>query len=185
MAHPEGLAPDGNTVFPEISRGLIVSCERAENTKGPIVENLTYRTRLAVGLLLAPLSGVMALYVLGVMFRPSSVSAMTFDWLPRALWLIAITAYLAEFVLALPAHLVLFRHRIQSLPAYCILGAAVGATPFAIAAIVVLVTSVQRVGFDADTFFWITWAGIGAVYGLLSAVTFWLIAVRTAFDGEK
>jgi hypothetical protein len=30
-----------------------------------------------------------------------------------------------------------------------------------------------------------TWAGIGAVYGVLSAVTFWLIAVRTAFDGEN
>ena len=54
VARPEALAPDGNTVFPGISRGLIVSCERAENTKGPIVENLTYRTRLAVGLLLAP-----------------------------------------------------------------------------------------------------------------------------------
>ena len=109
---------------------------------------------------------------------------MTFDWLPRALWIIATTAYAAEFVLALPAHLFLFRHRIQSLGAYCILGASVGATPFTVAAIVVLLASVQRVGFDADAFFWMTWAGIGAVYGVLSAVTFWLIAVRTAFDSE-
>lgn len=110
---------------------------------------------------------------------------MTFDWLPRALWLVATTAYVAEFVLALPAHLVLFRHRIQSLRVYCVLGASVGATPFIVAGIVVMVTSVQRRGFDADAFFWITWAGIGAVYGVLCACTFWLVAVRKRFDAES
>src|SRR5262249_53224165 len=77
----------------------------------------------------------------------------------------------------LPAHKFLSdRHTRCS--TYCVLGAGVGAGPFALAALIVVGTSIGRGRIDRDSAFWLVWAGIGAVYGVLSAVTFWVIAVR-------
>jgi hypothetical protein len=136
--------------------------------------------RVITGLAMAPLAPISLIIIIAVLLEGRSSVRVMIDWLPRALPWFAAFAYPTELLVGLPAHRAMSRRGVDGVVAYCLLGGLTGATPFTVGALIVLLASARNGRFDNDVLFWLTWAVIGMAYGVISAIAFWLIAVRPA-----
>ncbi len=110
--------------------------------------------RLVVGLAVAPLGAAVT--------AAGLVALLGYEPVTTAIW-VAIFAYAAELVIALPGHLFLRRQRISTRRAYATLGAVTGVAPFGLFA---------SSGADAQFAYW---AVVGAAAGAIAGMIFWSI----------
>jgi len=79
--------------------------------------------------------------------------------------------------IAIPAHQRLSQRGTNSAFVYCCLGAVTGAAPFVLIFVFTVLAGLSRIRrthrFDFSESFWLAWALIGLVYGIISAIAFW------------
>lgn len=115
--------------------------------------------REVVALAVAPAGAL----IVGLAYFWGAYGGISLDVFGFLLW-VAMLAYPAEVIVALPGHLFLKRRRVDRRAAYVLLGAAAGVAPF------IVLTMVQ--GFPL-----FPWAYVGVTAGIASALVFWSLAV--------